>query len=107
MARKSYVYDPEKGELVPKEEYQAPASRLIVMPDIPDFVSPVDGSIVHGRKSLREHNKQHGVTNSADFKETWEKQANERAKAYTPGSRYDSERRKEQIHRSIERLRRG
>jgi hypothetical protein len=76
------------------------------MPDIPDFQSPIDGRIVHGRKGLREHNKEHNVTNVADYKNTWESAAKERARAYTPGSSYDSKRRKELIARSIEQLRR-
>ena len=31
------------------------------------FVSPVDGSVISDRKSLREHNERHRVTNTADF----------------------------------------
>lgn len=44
-----------------------------IMPDIADFVSTVDGSVIHGRRSLREHNKRHSVTNASDFTETWKK----------------------------------
>lgn len=82
-------------------------SGVIIMPDIPDFVSPIDGRIIHGRRGLREHNKEHNVTNVADYKETWEKAAKERARAFTPGSGYDSERRKEHLIRNYEKLSRG
>jgi hypothetical protein len=72
------------------------------MPDIPDFVSPVDGSIVHGRKSLREHNKRNNVTNAADYTNEWKKKAAERAKLFIPGSGYDRERRVQHLVRAYE-----
>lgn len=72
------------------------------MPDIPDFVSPVDGKVVHGRASLREHNKRHGVTNMADFKNEWENKAKERAKFFSGDASYDRERRREAIEKAIE-----
>lgn len=78
------------------------SSGLIIMPDIADFVSPVDGTIVHGRKSLREHNKRNNVTNAADYTEEWKQKAKERAKLFTPGSGYDRERRIQHIVRAYE-----
>lgn len=54
----------------------------LIMPDIADFRSPVDGTVVHGRASLREHNRRNNVTNAADFKNTWEEKAKERADFY-------------------------
>jgi hypothetical protein len=35
--------------------------------DIPDFVSPVDGSVVRGRAGLREHCARHDVVPSAEL----------------------------------------
>lgn len=105
MSRVTYVYDPEKGEMVEKSQYRAPNESAMIMPDIPDFQSPIDGSIVHGRRSLRDHNKQHGVTNVADYTKTWEGKAKERADAFTPGSGYDGNRRREQLVRSYDKLR--
>ena len=32
-----------------------------IMPDAPDFVSLIDGSVVSGRAGVREHEKRHGV----------------------------------------------
>lgn len=75
------------------------------MPDLEPFVSPVDGSVISGRAALREHDKRHGVTNVADFKGQWQKQASDRAKLFTPGSGYDRERRVETIKRAYEEVR--
>ncbi len=75
------------------------------MPDLEPGVSPIYGRIISGRKALRDHDKEHGVTNMADFKETWEKAAKERAKLFTPGAGYDRKRRIEQIKENYERLR--
>jgi len=69
-----------KGEDCPGKKHVE--SRLMLMPDLPDFVSPVDGKVVHGRSGLREHNLRHGVTNTSDFTETWKKQAAERERAF-------------------------
>lgn len=74
------------------------------MPDLPDFVSPVDGSIVHGRRSLRDHNKRNNVTNAADYTNEWEEKAKERAQAFTPGAGYDSKRRREHLVRAYNEL---
>ena len=74
------------------------------MPDIPDFVSPIDGRVIKGRKGLREHNKQHNVTNIADFKETWEKAAKERERFFSGDPTYDSKRRKEHLIQAYEKL---
>jgi hypothetical protein len=35
--------------------------------DIKSFVSPVDGSVITGRKQLRLHNERNNVVNSAEF----------------------------------------
>lgn len=58
------------------------------MPDIEPFKSPVDGTVVSGRRALREHNKRNNVTNAADFKETWEKARAERESFYSGDSKY-------------------
>ena len=39
-----------------------------IMGDLPDFVSPIDGSVVRGRAGLREHCKRHDVVPTADLK---------------------------------------
>jgi hypothetical protein len=54
-------------------------SELTIVPDLPDFVSPIDGKVIHGRAGLRRHNKEHGVTNIADFTGEWEHKSRKRA----------------------------
>jgi hypothetical protein len=91
------------------EVSMAPARRIsdsaMIMPDIPDFVSPVDGSVVHGRKSLAEHNRRNNVTNAADFTNEWKHKAKERASFYTEG-KHDSHERKTQIYQAMKQLER-
>jgi len=74
MARKSYV---QIGlELIDKEDYEALARArghqrsgpgYTVMPDLPDFVSPIDGKRYSGRAGLREHCATHNVVPVADL----------------------------------------
>lgn len=72
------------------------------MPDIPDFVSPIDGKVVNGRAGLREHNKVHNVTNVADFKDEWAAKAKERDRMFSGDRGFDAKRRKEAIIRAVE-----
>ena len=39
-----------------------------IMPDLPDFVSPIDGSVVSGRAGLREHCLKYNVVPTAELK---------------------------------------
>lgn len=69
MARKSYIQIDgvlyEKGT----EPLRGTGSRsAMVAGDLPDFVSPIDGSVVKGRAGLREHCKRHNVVPTADLK---------------------------------------
>lgn len=84
MSRSSWIVNPDPPyNLIPKDEYIPKRERgLTIMPDLPDFVSPIDGSVVKGRKGYREHCMKHNVTNPADFKETWKQEAKNR-KNYT------------------------
>ena len=38
-----------------------------MIPPLEPFKSPITGEIISNREQLRAHNKQHGVTNSADY----------------------------------------
>lgn len=70
IERGSWVFDKELGRLVPRDEYVSPhvgnESHNIIKPLDP-FVSPIDGSFIDDRSKLRAHNKEHGVTNVADY----------------------------------------
>jgi hypothetical protein len=103
--RKRYRWNPKTLQQEPINEEASQNPGLIIMGDIPDFVSPIDGRIVHGRAGLRAHNKEHDVTNAADYKETWKKAGQERANFYS-GGQYDSKRRKEALIRAYDTLQR-
>lgn len=72
------------------------------MPDLEAFKSPITGEEIRGRRAMREHYKQHGVTHTSDYKNEWEQKAKERARAFTPGGGYDRERRIEAIKYAVD-----
>ncbi len=76
------------------------------MKDIEPFKSPVDGSVIIGRKSLREHNARNNVTNAADFKETWASAAKERERFFSGNASYDRKERIEALKHAYEKHRR-
>lgn len=77
-----WVYDREQGKFVRPEEFTRPQSEgPMLMKPLDEFVSPVDGSVISDRAQLRRHNKQHGVTNLADFGENDGKSFFERKQA--------------------------
>ena len=68
--RRSWVYIDgvayERGvDVIPDRQDTKAVHGFI--PDIADFVSPVDGSIVRGRAGLREHNIRNNVVNTLDL----------------------------------------
>lgn len=78
---------------------------MLVVGDLEDFVSPVDGKVVHGRAGLREHDKRHGTTNVADYKDTWAKNMERRAN-FSLGRDHDT-RRTEAVVRAFNDLSEG
>ena len=68
MTRKSYIqingvlYD--KAELATQEAPSLPA----ILGDIPAFVSPIDGTVVDGRRAFREHCLRHDVVPTQELK---------------------------------------
>lgn len=71
----------------------------MVVPDLEPFVLQ-DGTYISGRKAYNDHLRRNNLTNPADYKEQWAKQAEQRAKALTPGAGYDRERRREHLARN-------
>lgn len=63
MARRVFVYCPERKKVVPRHEASASyrGRRHDVIPDIRPFESPVDGTVVGSRRDLREHNIRNNV----------------------------------------------
>lgn len=100
--RKRYIYDKLLKKMV--EIPIGRSSGVIIMGDLPDFVSPIDGTVVHGRKGLREHEKRHNVTNVSDFKETWAKQARDRERFFNGDPSYDRKARVEALVNSFDKL---
>lgn len=62
MANLKRPWFDEKGNIIRDGE-----DRTMVVGDLPDFVSPIDGTVVHGRAGLRDHCKKHNVVPTADL----------------------------------------
>lgn len=69
------------------------------MPDLPEFQAP-DGTVISGRVQYNQYCREHGVTNPADYTETWAKAAEKRKKLFTPGSGHDREERRRELARN-------
>jgi hypothetical protein len=68
--RESWVYPSDGGEPYKKGTRHAthvPAG-VQILPDLPDFVSPIDGKRYSGRAGLREHCRRHDVVPNAELK---------------------------------------
>ena len=63
---------------VPISRTEGMNSGALIIPDLPDIVSPIDGTVIHGRRGMREHMKKHNVTYAQDFESDWKKQKKER-----------------------------
>ena len=107
MARSSWVLCEKRGKLIPKDEYYgAPPERgVLVVGDLPDMVSTVDGRIIHGRAGMRRHNKELGVTFTEDFKGEWAQAARQRELFFEGKS--DKKARTQAVVDAYERVRSG
>lgn len=66
MTRRVWVY--RDGQMVEKGTEPDVQTGVTFMPDLPDFVSPIDGKLYRGRAGMREHNALHNVVPTADLK---------------------------------------
>lgn len=97
--RTKYRWDKTLEKWVPY--YRDPSSRgVLIIPDLPDVKSPIDGRTIHGRSGLRAHNKEHGVTDIRDFTETWARAEADRVRHFAGD--FDHKERKEALARAIE-----
>ena len=105
MTRKSWIQDPETGKLIPREEWYGPRqTSAAVHGTIEPFRSPIDDRIISDRAHLRDHNRQHGVTDSRDYShEFMVKRSNDRVNRMMGRTPEDRRERKELIRRIIER----
>lgn len=70
VQRGSWVYDKALEKMVPRDEYysQQPVDKSAsILKPLDPFISPIDGKLIDDRSKLRAHNKEHGVTNAADY----------------------------------------
>jgi hypothetical protein len=65
MTRRTWVYI--NGVSYEKGTEPQGSSGPMFMPDLPDFVSPIDGKSYSGRAGLREHCALHNVVPTADL----------------------------------------
>ena len=69
MPRRSWVQI--NGKLYERGVDEIPddprSKSAAVYGDLPDFVSPIDGTVVSGRAGMREHCKKHDVVPTADL----------------------------------------
>jgi hypothetical protein len=61
MPRRSFRYDPISKEMVEVTPTDDLPVHIMVAGDIPAFVSPLDGTVVEGRRAYYEHMKRHNV----------------------------------------------
>jgi hypothetical protein len=81
MPRRRFVWDDKLKKLVEvSTDYRQPSTDLYVIPDTPDYVSPVTGLLVSGRKQRREDLKRTGSRPYEGFAQ--EKQEALRRQAY-------------------------
>lgn len=70
MPRKTFIQI--NGKLYEKGVDQIPddprSRSAAVYGDLPDFISPIDGTVVSGRAGLREHCRKHDVVPTAELK---------------------------------------
>ena len=100
--------DAKTGKLIPIDAAARRHDGHAIHGDIAPFVSPIDGTVISDRRQLEEHNKRNNVVNAAEFSpEFYAEKAKERANFYEGRhSRAETQRRKEEIHRVIDRLER-
>jgi hypothetical protein len=92
----------ERADMVNIEKHKHQAARsksAYIMKPIEEFKSNVDGSIISDRKQLADHNKRNGVTNSADYSESY--MNNRRASIANAQERVDKTRRIEALKETM------
>ena len=96
MSKTTYVYCQVAKKMVEKgsEQQLDPVTKApMIIPPLKPFISPITGEEITCREQLRRHNRDHGVTNSADYSPEWmERKAKERiarANGDTPQARQE------------------
>ena len=71
MTRKTYVKCDVTGNWVEKGQEQYESQGPMVIGPLEPFTSPINGERITSRPQLAKHNREHGVTNSADYSREW------------------------------------
>jgi len=95
-----------KYELIPVGEAAHRGDHHFIQDDFHPFISPIDKTVVSGRRQYAEHCKKHDVVNAAEFgPEHYAQKARERADHYEGRTtRAEQIRRRENIHEIINHL---
>ena len=96
----SFVQDPNTGKLVERETIRVSVNAPTVLKPLPEFISPIDRTVISSRGQLAAHNKRHGVTDIRDYGNGYIKKAEK--KRIADGQRYLKKTRIEDIKRAIE-----
>jgi hypothetical protein len=84
----------------------APGNRQhFIQPDIQEFVSPVDGTVIKSRTHLRRYMKANNLAHHDDFKDSWEARRSERLKYKQGRDRKSIEQRISALRDSFEQVR--
>lgn len=67
MTRQRWIYKADGTVVDASENSESARNSPTFLPDLPDFVSPIDGTVVRGRAGMREHCKRHDVVPTADL----------------------------------------
>lgn len=108
MSRRRYVYNDETKQVEEVSPDWTDTPRRAPVPTeqiVFGNLTATDGTDISSRKKHREYMKSNGLALTGDFKETWERAAKERERAFTPGAGYDKQARTMAIVRAYEQLR--
>lgn len=106
--KRRFVYNAETKEMEEVTHGSIQDLGPMVMGDIEPFISPVDGSVISSRSTLREHMRQHGLAHAADFDTPggyWDKKRQARADYLAGKINPGTKKRKQQMSDAFEHLR--
>lgn len=103
--RRKYVFDPASGEMVEVTRTDPKNRQHFIQPDIQEFVSPVDGTVIKSRQHLRRYMKANNLAHHDDFKDGLEKRLQERRKFLAGRDRKSIEQRIGALRDSFEKVR--
>lgn len=94
--RRRWIQMPGGDLIEVTPDYQAPKREAPhVIADLPDYESPIDGRVVHGRKGRRDDLKRHGCREWAGREQEEKEAARQRA--------YNEQRSDERLHEAASR----